>query len=109
MESAEIGSILGPSVGAMLLTPGVPTRHVFWAAAVPPLVAAAAAFAARGKAREVKIPLVQIARQNQFQGHFVRRRRHADADAWLHIPVLHFEADHPINHVVLIVRRNKVT
>jgi MFS transporter, AAHS family, 4-hydroxybenzoate transporter len=43
----RIGSILGPTVGAMLLTPGVPTRHVFWAAAVPPVAAAAAAFGAR--------------------------------------------------------------
>jgi MFS transporter, AAHS family, 4-hydroxybenzoate transporter len=43
----RIGSILGPYLGAMLLTPGVQARHVFWAAAIPPCIAAAAAFAAR--------------------------------------------------------------
>src|SRR5206468_2155708 len=45
----RIGSILGPYLGAMLLTPGVQTRHVFWAAAFPPLIAAASAFGARLK------------------------------------------------------------
>jgi AAHS family 4-hydroxybenzoate transporter-like MFS transporter len=43
----RVGSILGPYLGAMLLTPGVQARHVFWAAALPPLVAFLAALAAR--------------------------------------------------------------
>ncbi len=42
----RIGSIIGPTLGGMLLAAGGNTRHVFWAAAIPPIIATAAAFAA---------------------------------------------------------------
>ena len=42
----RIGSIIGPTLGATLLAKGGQTRHVFWAAAIPPLVATTAAFGA---------------------------------------------------------------
>lgn len=41
----RIGSIIGPIVGGYLLAQGGGARHVFWAAAVPALVATAAATA----------------------------------------------------------------
>jgi AAHS family 4-hydroxybenzoate transporter-like MFS transporter len=39
----RIGSITGPVVGGILLSSQMEMKHVFWAAAVPPLVAAMAA------------------------------------------------------------------
>jgi MFS transporter, AAHS family, 4-hydroxybenzoate transporter len=42
----RIGSILGPFVGGWLLSNTVDFRHVFWAAAVPPLLACGAALGA---------------------------------------------------------------
>jgi AAHS family 4-hydroxybenzoate transporter-like MFS transporter len=39
----RVGSIVGPMVGGYLLATGGGARHVFWAAAVPALVAAVAA------------------------------------------------------------------
>jgi AAHS family 4-hydroxybenzoate transporter-like MFS transporter len=42
----RIGSIIGPTLGGMLLAIGGQTRHVFWAAAMPPLIAMTAAFGA---------------------------------------------------------------
>jgi AAHS family 4-hydroxybenzoate transporter-like MFS transporter len=41
----RVGSILGPILGGYLLPPGGNTRHVFWAAAVPALIATFAAAA----------------------------------------------------------------
>jgi MFS transporter, AAHS family, 4-hydroxybenzoate transporter len=41
----RIGSIVGPLLGGLLLTITAETRRVFWAAAIPPLIAMAAAFA----------------------------------------------------------------
>ena len=40
----RIGSIVGPVVGGLLLSSQLGIRGVFWAAAVPPLIAATAAF-----------------------------------------------------------------
>src|SRR6267378_3890024 len=42
----RIGSIIGPSLGGALLSGGGQARQVFWAAAVPALIACAAAFTA---------------------------------------------------------------
>ncbi len=42
----RIGSIIGPTLGGMLLAVGGQTRHVFRAAAIPPVIAMTAAFAA---------------------------------------------------------------
>jgi AAHS family 4-hydroxybenzoate transporter-like MFS transporter len=42
----RIGSIVGPILGGLLLTITPETRRVFWAAAIPPLIATAAAFLA---------------------------------------------------------------
>ena len=39
----RIGSIVGPVVGGVLLSSRLEMRHVFWAAAVPPLIAVTAA------------------------------------------------------------------
>jgi len=41
----RVGSIVGPILGGLLLTITAETRRVFWAAAIPPLIATAAAFA----------------------------------------------------------------
>ena len=41
----RVGSIVGPILGGLLLTITPETRRVFWAAAIPPLIATAAAFA----------------------------------------------------------------
>jgi AAHS family 4-hydroxybenzoate transporter-like MFS transporter len=50
----RIGSIVGPILGGQLLAPGIAMRQVFWAAAVPALVAAVSAagiaFVRRGTA-----------------------------------------------------------
>ena len=40
----RIGSIIGPTLGGTLLAGGGNPRHVFWAAALPPIIAASAAF-----------------------------------------------------------------
>lgn len=40
----RIGSIIGPTVGGLLLAGGIATRQIFWVAAVPALIATAAAF-----------------------------------------------------------------
>ena len=40
----RIGSIIGPTLGGYLLAGGTPIRTVFWAAAVPPVIATIAAF-----------------------------------------------------------------
>ena len=40
----RIGSIVGPILGGLLLTITPDTRRVFWAAAIPPLIATVAAF-----------------------------------------------------------------
>jgi len=42
----RVGSIIGPTLGPMLMTPGIDSRHVFWAASLPPIVAMIAAFSA---------------------------------------------------------------
>jgi len=42
----RVGSIIGPTMGAMLMTPGADSRHVFWAASIPPLLAMVAALSA---------------------------------------------------------------
>ena len=42
----RIGSIIGPTLGGTLLAMGGQTRHIFWAAAIPPLIATAAALSA---------------------------------------------------------------
>jgi AAHS family 4-hydroxybenzoate transporter-like MFS transporter len=42
----RIGSIIGPTLGGTLLAMGGQTRHVFWAAAIPPLIATVAALGA---------------------------------------------------------------
>jgi AAHS family 4-hydroxybenzoate transporter-like MFS transporter len=42
----RIGSIIGPTLGGTLLAMGGQTRHIFWAAAIPPLIATAAALGA---------------------------------------------------------------
>ncbi|HYR89229.1 MAG TPA: MFS transporter [Terriglobia bacterium] len=42
----RIGSIIGPSLGGALLSTGGQTRQVFWAAAIPALIATVAAFTA---------------------------------------------------------------
>jgi len=47
----RVGSILGPILGGILLTYGGSARHVFWAAAVPALVATGAAFTVSTRAR----------------------------------------------------------
>jgi AAHS family 4-hydroxybenzoate transporter-like MFS transporter len=47
----RVGSILGPILGGVLLTYGGGARHVFWAAAVPALVATFAAFTVSTRAR----------------------------------------------------------
>lgn len=50
----RIGSVVGPTLGGMLLTGGVATRQIFWMAAIPALIATAAAFmiaAAQGRQR----------------------------------------------------------
>jgi AAHS family 4-hydroxybenzoate transporter-like MFS transporter len=39
----RVGSIIGPTVGGILLSTGGGARHVFWAAAVPAIIAAIAA------------------------------------------------------------------
>jgi AAHS family 4-hydroxybenzoate transporter-like MFS transporter len=41
----RIGSILGPILGGFLLSYGGTARHVFWAAAIPALIATFAALA----------------------------------------------------------------
>jgi len=41
----RIGSIVGPLVGGLLLSSELEIKRVFWVAAVPPLIAAAASFA----------------------------------------------------------------
>lgn len=40
----RIGSIIGPTLGGLLLAGGVGTRQIFWVAALPALIATAAAF-----------------------------------------------------------------
>jgi MFS transporter, AAHS family, 4-hydroxybenzoate transporter len=40
----RIGSIVGPMLGGMLLVGGVEARQIFWMAALPVLLATAAAF-----------------------------------------------------------------
>ena len=42
----RVGSIIGPTLGGVLLSMAAQTRQVFWAAAIPPLIAMAAAFSA---------------------------------------------------------------
>src|ERR1044071_3274233 len=48
----RIGSIVGPILGGLLLTITPETRRVFWAAAIPPLIATAAAFLAASIIKE---------------------------------------------------------
>jgi AAHS family 4-hydroxybenzoate transporter-like MFS transporter len=51
----RIGSIIGPTLGGYLLAGGTPIRTVFWAAAVPPIIATiAAAAVAQMQRRDVK-------------------------------------------------------
>jgi MFS transporter, AAHS family, 4-hydroxybenzoate transporter len=40
----RVGSIVGPILGGALLAGGTPVRTVFWAAAIPPVIATVAAF-----------------------------------------------------------------
>lgn len=52
----RIGSIVGPTLGGMLLVGGVATRQIFWMAAIPALIATGAAFmiaVAQGRQRRV--------------------------------------------------------
>lgn len=48
----RVGSIIGPTLGGYLLDYGGTARHVFWAAAIPALIATVAALAASLKKRE---------------------------------------------------------
>lgn len=52
----RIGSIVGPTVGGLLLVGGVATRQIFWMAAIPALIATAAAF------------MIAIAQERQRRG-----------------------------------------
>ena len=56
----RIGSIVGPVLGGLLLARGTPIGQVFWAAAVPALIAtmAAAGLALMGARRSVRLPAV---------------------------------------------------
>jgi MFS transporter, AAHS family, 4-hydroxybenzoate transporter len=50
----RIGSVVGPTLGGILLAGGVAARQIFWMAAIPALIATAAAFriaVARGRQR----------------------------------------------------------
>jgi MFS family permease len=47
-----VGSIIGPTLGGYLLDYGGTARHVFWAAAIPALIATVAALAASLKKKE---------------------------------------------------------
>jgi MFS transporter, AAHS family, 4-hydroxybenzoate transporter len=44
----RIGSVVGPTLGGMLLTGGVATRQIFWMAALPVLIATVASFTIAG-------------------------------------------------------------
>jgi AAHS family 4-hydroxybenzoate transporter-like MFS transporter len=48
----RVGSILGPTLGGYLLSYGGTPRHVFWAAAIPALIATCAALAVSFKKKE---------------------------------------------------------
>jgi MFS transporter, AAHS family, 4-hydroxybenzoate transporter len=48
----RVGSIIGPTLGGYLLDYGGTARHVFWAAAIPALIATVAALAASLKKKE---------------------------------------------------------
>jgi AAHS family 4-hydroxybenzoate transporter-like MFS transporter len=48
----RVGSILGPILGGFLLSYGGTARHVFWAAAIPALIATFAALAVSLKKKE---------------------------------------------------------
>ena len=53
----RIGSIIGPTLGGILLSRGGGTRQIFWLAAIPVLIATVAAFSAafiHEKQRRVK-------------------------------------------------------
>ena len=52
----RIGSIIGPTLGGLLLVGGVATRQIFWMAAIPALLATAAAF------------MIAIAQERQRRG-----------------------------------------
>jgi MFS transporter, AAHS family, 4-hydroxybenzoate transporter len=51
----RVGSIVGPMLGGLLLTITSETRRVFWAAAIPPLIATAAAFLAASIVKKQRI------------------------------------------------------
>jgi AAHS family 4-hydroxybenzoate transporter-like MFS transporter len=51
----RVGSIVGPMLGGLLLTIASETRRVFWAAAIPPLIATAAAFLAASIVKKQRI------------------------------------------------------
>jgi AAHS family 4-hydroxybenzoate transporter-like MFS transporter len=48
----RVGSILGPTLGGYLLSYGGTPRHIFWAAAIPALIATCAALAVSFKKKE---------------------------------------------------------
>jgi AAHS family 4-hydroxybenzoate transporter-like MFS transporter len=48
----RVGSILGPILGGFLLSYGGTARHVFWAAAIPALIATFAAMAVSLRKKE---------------------------------------------------------
>jgi AAHS family 4-hydroxybenzoate transporter-like MFS transporter len=52
----RIGSIVGPTLGGLLLAGGVQTKQIFWMAAIPALLATLAAF------------MIAIARERQRRG-----------------------------------------
>jgi AAHS family 4-hydroxybenzoate transporter-like MFS transporter len=58
----RIGSIVGPTVGGLLLARGGGTRHVFWAAAVPATIAAIAAWFIAGRLNAVRTTSVRSGR-----------------------------------------------
>ena len=52
----RVGSILGPILGGFLLSYGGTARHVFWAAAIPALIATFAALAVSLMKKDVGVP-----------------------------------------------------
>jgi len=62
----RVGSILGPFVGGWLLSSVVDFRHVFWAAAVPPLCACVAALGAAAVIRRRERRATQVLSPNRL-------------------------------------------
>jgi AAHS family 4-hydroxybenzoate transporter-like MFS transporter len=65
----RIGSIVGPLVGGMLLSSQVSVRQVFWAAAIPPVIAAAAALGVSAAKRSASLEPAPAAASSGVQAH----------------------------------------